>query len=159
MLNGMSKVSFHLINRSCFRVKAENERFTTAGSRCRRSLKFDLRQSKKVRRRNVLRYMPHVQHDYFSFSQWDSIIDLWLCRCRRRRFFNSLIWSLRSTTRRQRQRHKFFIFDEQKQKLCSPFTCFFSFCTFRSRQMCDVEWPFLKFYRKRTAAPKFNFLS
>jgi len=33
--------------------------------------------------------------------------------------------SLRSTTRRQRQRHKFCIFSEQKQKLCTPFTCFF----------------------------------
>jgi len=40
------------------------------------------------------------------------------------------IGSLRSTMRRQRQRHKFFIVNELKQKLCSPLTCFFCFCTF-----------------------------
>ena len=33
--------------------------------------------------------------------------------------------SLRSTKRRQRQRHKFYILNEQKQKLCTPFTCLF----------------------------------
>ena len=61
------------------------------------------------------------------------------------------IGSLRSTTRGQRQRHKFCIFNDKKQNLCTPFTCFFYFCTFlsRSRQMCDVKWPFLKFYRER----------
>ena len=41
--------------------------------------------------------------------------------------------SLRSTTRRQRQRHRFCIFNEAKQKLCTPFTCFYNFCTFLSR--------------------------
>jgi len=58
-----------------------------------------------------------------------------------------LIESLRSTTWRQRQRHKFCIFNEAKQKLCTPFTSLFHFCTFlsRSRQICDVKWPFLKF--------------
>ena len=33
--------------------------------------------------------------------------------------------SLRCTTRRQRQRHKFCIFNEAKQKLCTLFTCLF----------------------------------
>ena len=32
-----------------------------------------------------------------------------------------------STTQRHRQRHKFCVFNEQKQKLCTPFTCFFFF--------------------------------
>ena len=54
--------------------------------------------------------------------------------------YESIIESLRSTTRRQRQRNKFCIFNEAKQKLCTPFTCLFHFCTFlsRSRQICEV---------------------
>ena len=40
------------------------------------------------------------------------------------------IGSLRSTTRRQRQRHKFCIFNEQKQNLCTPFTCFYYYLPF-----------------------------
>ena len=57
------------------------------------------------------------------------------------------IGSLRSTTRQQRQRHKFCIFDEEKQNLCTSFTCCYCFCSFlfRSRQICDVKCPFLKF--------------
>lgn len=35
--------------------------------------------------------------------------------------------SLRSMTRRQRQCHKFCIFNEAKQKFCTPFTCLFHF--------------------------------
>ena len=64
--------------------------------------------------------------------------------------YQHIIESLRSTTRQKRQRHKFCIFNEQKQKLCTPFTCLFHFCTFlsSSRQICDVKWPFLKFYRE-----------
>ena len=56
---------------------------------------------------------------------------------------------LRSTTRQQR-RHKVCIFHGKKQTLCKPLTCFFHFCTFlsHSRQICDVQWPFLKFYRE-----------
>ena len=30
------------------------------------------------------------------------------------------------------------LFNEQKQKLCTPFTCFFTFLA-RSRQICDVK--------------------
>lgn len=54
--------------------------------------------------------------------------------------------SLKSTTRRQRQCHKFCLFSEQKQKPCTPFTCF-NFCTFlsRYRQICHVKWPFPSF--------------
>ena len=58
----------------------------------------------------------------------------------RRVFIINFIWSflresvcirekgnLRSTTRRQRQRNKICIFNGEKQKLCTPFTCFFLF--------------------------------
>ena len=41
--------------------------------------------------------------------------------------------SLRSTKRRQRQRNKFYILDGQKQKLCTPFTCFLYFSAFLTR--------------------------
>ena len=58
-----------------------------------------------------------------------------------------IIRSLRSTTWQQRQRHKFCIFNEQKLNLFTLFTCFYYFCTFlsRSRQICDVKWPFMEF--------------
>jgi len=123
----MGEGSFHLINRSCFHVKAENERFTTARSRCRvgASNLIYVSQRKYVEECSSVRATCST---IILRSTNDNIIDLWLCRCRRRRrFFNSLIWSLKSTTRRQRQRHKFFIFNEQRLKLCSPFTCLFSF--------------------------------
>ena len=76
-------------------------------------------------------------------------------------FSKILLESLRSTTRQQRQLHKFCIFNEHEQKLCTPFKCLFHFCTFhaRSRQMGDVKWPFLKFYREREhTAANLNFL-
>ena len=72
------------------------------------------------------------------------------------------VGSLRSTTRQKRQCHKFCIFNEQKQKLCTPFTCCYYFCTFlsRSRQICDVKRPFLKFYREHEhTGVNWNFLS
>ena len=78
--------------------------------------------------------------------------NLWGFCCRRRRAcLSSLIGSLRSTTRLQRRRHKIYILNWQKQKFCTPFTCFFQFRAFlsSSRQICDVKWPFLKFYRER----------
>ena len=47
-------------------------------------------------------------------------------RFRRRRVcLSSLRGSLRSTTRLQRRRHKICILNWQKQKFCTPFTCFF----------------------------------
>ena len=60
--------------------------------------------------------------------------------------FLTQIGSLRSTTRQQRQRQKFCIVNEHKQKLSMPLTCFFlNFCTFLflSRQICNVKWPFV----------------
>ena len=47
-------------------------------------------------------------------------------RCRRL-CVHSILESLRSTTRKQLQRHKFCIFNEQKQNFCTLFTCFFNF--------------------------------
>lgn len=63
-----------------------------------------------------------------------------------RDLLKELIGSRRSTTRQQR-RHQFCIFNAQKQNVCTPFTCYYYFCTFlfRSRQICDVKTPFLKF--------------
>ena len=69
--------------------------------------------------------------------------------------------SLRAMTRRQRRCHKCCMFHEAKQKLCTSFTCLFHFCTFlsRSRQICDVKWPFFKFCREREyMAGNLNFL-
>ena len=57
--------------------------------------------------------------------------------------------------------HKFCIYNEAKQKLCTPFTCLFHFCTFlsRSRRIGDAKLPFLKFYREREqTAANLNFL-
>ena len=64
----------------------------------------------------------------------------------------AILGSLRSTTRLQRRRHEICILNWQKQKFCTPFTCFFfQFRAFlsTSRKTCDVKWPFLKFYRER----------
>ena len=77
------------------------------------------------------------------------------------RCYGYIIESLRSTTWWQRQRNKFCIFNKPKQKLCTPFMCFFYFCTFlsRSRQICDLKWPCLKFYREcEHTAVNLNFL-
>jgi len=78
--------------------------------------------------------------------------NLWgFCFRRRRGCLSSLTESLRSTTRRQRQRHKFCIFNEANKEFARTSRAFFHFCTFlsRSRQICDVKWPFLEFYRER----------
>ena len=55
-----------LISANVFHVKAENERLTAAGSRCRQNLKLELFTFRKI----ALKCVPHVQHDYFSsFTQ------------------------------------------------------------------------------------------
>ena len=55
-----------LIGANVFHVKAENERLTAAGSRCRQNLKPELFTFRKI----ALKCVPHVQHDYFSsFTQ------------------------------------------------------------------------------------------
>ena len=92
----------------------------------------------------VPKSMPHVQHDYLSSFNQSNHLFVALS-------LSLQLGSLRSTTRLRQRRHKIRIFSWQKQKSCTPFTCFFYFCAFlsRSRQICDVKWPFLKFYRER----------
>ena len=65
-------VLFRLLATNGFRVKAKNERFTAASSRCRQNLKYENFPSSFGRlRQNIARKsVPHVQHDYFSsFNQ------------------------------------------------------------------------------------------
>ena len=50
-------------------VKAKNERFTAASSRCRRNLRYEDFKScfGRVRKKIGSKSVPHVQYDYFSF--------------------------------------------------------------------------------------------
>ena len=78
-------VHFHFLGMNGFHVKAKNERFTAASSRCRQNLKYEnfmssfgrlrqLEKKKKLTSEKCLRCfeniapksVPHVQHDYFS---------------------------------------------------------------------------------------------
>ena len=61
-----------LLGTNGFHVKAKNERFTAASSRCRQNLKYENFTSSFGRLRQNIppKSMPHVQHDYFSsFNQ------------------------------------------------------------------------------------------
>ena len=65
-------VSIHLSSKNGLHVKVKNERFTAPGSACRQNLKFENGTSSfgRLRHRNGLTCVPHVQHDYFSsFNQ------------------------------------------------------------------------------------------
>ena len=54
--------------RNSFEVKVANERFILIDSRFRQTLNLEI--SRGLRLRNVLKCVPHVQHDYFSsFNQ------------------------------------------------------------------------------------------
>ena len=84
-------VQFRLFGTNGFRVKAKNERFTAASSRCRQNLKYEnftssfgrLRQNQKAYRTCSTIIFLHSTNE---------IIDLWRCRWRcRRQIFNSLI--------------------------------------------------------------------
>ena len=55
-------------------VKAKNERFTAASSRCRQNLKYEHFMSSfgSLRQKIAPKSVPHVQHDHFSsFNQWN----------------------------------------------------------------------------------------
>ena len=68
----IGEVHFHLLGTNGFHVKAENERFTAAGSRCRQNLKNENFTSSfgRLRQQIAPKSVPHVQHDYFSsFNQ------------------------------------------------------------------------------------------
>ena len=65
-------VHFCLLGTNGFHVKAKNERFTAASSRCRQNLKYENFTSSLGRlRENIApNIVPHVEHDYFSpFNQ------------------------------------------------------------------------------------------
>ena len=58
-------VHFHFLGMNGFHVKAKNERFTAASSRCRQNLKYENFMSSFGRlRQNIA--PKSVPHDYFS---------------------------------------------------------------------------------------------
>ena len=70
--NKIGEVYFRLLGTDSFHIKAEKERFSAVGSRCRQNLKYENFSSSfdKLRQRSVPKSVPHVQHDYFSlFNQ------------------------------------------------------------------------------------------
>ena len=67
-------VHFRLLGTNGFHVKAKNERFTAASSRCRQNLKYENFTSSfgRLRQNIAPKRVPHVQHDHFSsFNQWN----------------------------------------------------------------------------------------
>ena len=71
-LNKIGGVHFCLLGTNGFHVKAKNERFTPASSRCRQNLKYENFTSSfgRLRQNIAPKSVPHVQHDYFfSFNQ------------------------------------------------------------------------------------------
>ena len=62
---------FRLLGTNGFHVKAKNERFTSASSRCRQNLKYEIFTSSfgRLRQNIAPKSVPHVQHDYFFFIQ------------------------------------------------------------------------------------------
>ena len=68
----ISEVHFCLLGTNGFQVKAKNERFTTASSRCRQNLKYEnfTLSFGRLRQKIAPKSVPYVQHDYFSsFNQ------------------------------------------------------------------------------------------
>ena len=61
-------VHFRLFDTNGFDVKAKNERFTAASSRCRQNLKYENFTSsfRRLRQNIAPKSVPHVQHDHFS---------------------------------------------------------------------------------------------
>ena len=65
-------VHFRLLGTICFYIKAKNDRFTAASSRCRKNLKYENFTSSfgRLRQNIAPNSVPHVPHDYFSsFNQ------------------------------------------------------------------------------------------
>ena len=80
----MGEVSFLVIGRNSFNVKAENERFTAAGSCCCQNLKFENSTSSfagyvKEMYLNTCRPCTTIIFPHLA----NHIIDLWCCSCRR----------------------------------------------------------------------------
>ena len=59
-----------------FHVKAKNEGFTAASSRCRLNLKYENFTSSfgRLRQSNAPKGVPHEQHDFSSFNQSNQLI-------------------------------------------------------------------------------------
>ena len=64
-------VHFRLLGTAGFHVKAKNERFTAASSRCRQNLKYENFTSSfgRLRQNIAPKGVPQVQHDYVFFIQ------------------------------------------------------------------------------------------
>ena len=64
----IGEVHFRLFDMNGFYVKAENERFTAASSRCHQNLKYENFTSSfgRLRQQITPKSVAHVQHDYFS---------------------------------------------------------------------------------------------
>ena len=75
-------VHFRLLGTDGFNVKAKNEIFTAASSRCRQNPKYENFTSSfgRLRQNIAPKSVLHVQHDYFFFHSTNQIIDLWRCR-------------------------------------------------------------------------------
>ena len=68
----IGEVYFRLFGRDGFHVKAEIQKFTAAGLRCRQNPKYENFTSSfcSLRQKIAPKGVPHVQHDYFSsFNQ------------------------------------------------------------------------------------------
>ena len=72
-------VHFRLLRTDGFHLKAKNERFSHASSRCRQNLKFENFTSLfgRLRQNIAPKSVPHVQHDYFFLHSTNQVIDLW----------------------------------------------------------------------------------
>ena len=70
-LNKIGGVHFCLLGTNGFHVKAKNERFTPASSRCRQNLKYENFTSSfgRLRQNIAPKSVLHVQHDYFFCIQ------------------------------------------------------------------------------------------
>ena len=63
----IGEMHFRLLGTNGFHVKAENERFTAAGSRCRQNLKYETftLSFDRLRKTNAPKSVLHMQHDYY----------------------------------------------------------------------------------------------
>ena len=71
-LDKIGGAHLRLSSTSGFHVKAKNERFTAASTRCRQNLKYENFTSSfgRLRQNIAPKSVPHVQNDYFpSFNQ------------------------------------------------------------------------------------------
>ena len=107
MLNTLYKIRelhFRFLGTNDFYVKAKNERFTAASSRCRQNLKYENYTSSIGRlRQNIASKACRTCSTIIFLYSANQIIDLWRCRwqCRRQ-----ILNSLPSQWQTQRKCHK-----------------------------------------------------